>query len=710
MKPPPRRRLPGLSLRTKLLALSLALLVIPWTGYRYVTEMERFLRSNQEQALFTTARSVARVLGEQPQLLPSAPPLEARAPHLYIRALPTPLQLDGYSEDWSPYLAHSRTYTEHRDLDEASAQRADVLAVRRIVGTRDGYVYALFEVRDDHIVYQRPGDTEPARCDHLRLMLETPGGERREYLFATPAPGWVSVQHVSGTRTAPEAGIRAEWQETADGYVLEMRIPVALVGPRLGFTVADVDDPVERHIRAQAGTDPRAPETVTLASPAMQALLSGAQRDAGRIWVVDPAGRVLASVGDLRTGAELSPGQPRRSVGAGALHLVYGLILDRPADAFQDDLDDVSRLDGREVRQALAGVPAARSRTTPDGEAAIVSVAQPVLRDGRVRAAVVVEQTSHRILLLQNRALEHLFNYSLIVFVAAAALLTLLATRLAGRVRRLRDEAEQAVSADGRVVGTITPVSTADELGDLSRSFAALVERLGQYTRYLETMAGKLSHELRTPLTVVRSSLDNLEASDVGPEARLYSQRAREGLARLEDILNRMSEATRLEQALQRSERERFDLAELVRGCVAGYRLAYPGQSFELAAPPGALPVNGVPELIAQMLDKLVSNAVDFARPDTPVGIALEGGGERVLLRVRNEGPPLPAAMKHNLFDSMVSLRPGKGREPHLGLGLYIVRLVAEFHHGRVRAEDRTSPPGVEFTVDLPLSRNDERG
>ena len=70
---------------------------------------------------------------------------------------------------------------------------------------------------------------------------------------------------------------------------------------------------------------------------------------------------------------------------------------------------------------------------------------------------------------------------------------------------------------------------------------------------------------------------------------------------------------------------------------------------------------------------------------------------------MENEGPRLPEGMRERLFDSMVSIRPESGGEvPHLGLGLYIVRLIAEFHGGSVRADDRADGRGVVVTVLLP--------
>jgi signal transduction histidine kinase len=77
-------------------------------------------------------------------------------------------------------------------------------------------------------------------------------------------------------------------------------------------------------------------------------------------------------------------------------------------------------------------------------------------------------------------------------------------------------------------------------------------------------------------------------------------------------------------------------------------------------------------------------------------------------ISVENEGPLLPAAMHGRLFDSMVSVRPEqRDGEPHLGLGLYIVRLIAEAHGGSAVAENRSDGRGVVVTVTLPRA---ERG
>ncbi|TMH27757.1 MAG: proteobacterial dedicated sortase system histidine kinase, partial [Betaproteobacteria bacterium] len=98
------------------------------------------------------------------------------------------------------------------------------------------------------------------------------------------------------------------------------------------------------------------------------------------------------------------------------------------------------------------------------------------------------------------------------------------------------------------------------------------------------------------------------------------------------------------------------------------------------------------------------ANAVDFTIGDEPIRIRLEPRGGAAVLTVSNRGPRLPQAMAGKLFESMVSVRSGKaGAEPHLGLGLYIVRLIAEFHGGTAQALDREDGSGVVMKVTTPL-------
>ncbi len=411
-------------------------------------------------------------------------------------------------------------------------------------------------------------------------------------------------------------------------------------------------------------------------------ILKGVERTTSRIWVVTRELRVLALAGSLRregSGAEETLTQR-----------VLGLLIPRPNEDFDDAIADDALATGREIAGALQGRPGFRLRNTPDGRAVVISAAHPIWNGDEVAGAVVVEESTNPILSVRSQALERLLVLTLAAFAVAAAVLIWFATRISTRIRRLRDEAETAIDAHR----LLTAQNAGDEIGDLSRSFSAMLAKLSQHHAYLESLASRLSHELRTPIAVVRSSLENLKLAPA--DARVYIDRAEEGLKRLGTILTRMSEATRLEQGLASVERERFDLAAVVSGCVEGYRLAYPHQAFDLALVQKKAWVQGSPDLAAQLLDKFVANAVDFAaagKRDGPVRISLSAADGFIELGVENKGPLLPEEMRGKLFESMVSVRgerrgEGTSAEPHLGLGLYIARLIAEFHGGDIRARN----------------------
>jgi len=437
------------------------------------------------------------------------------------------------------------------------------------------------------------------------------------------------------------------------------------------------------------------------ASGEMDLILKSLSRAESRIWIVDRQQRLLAIAGDLKKVSVAEESGMPLDFAVRLLRPATELFLERPAPDFDDALPESQISGAGEVRAALQGMAGRRWRNSTDSRAVILSAAHPIWSGDEVLGAVVVEETTNAIRSLSDRTLEKVVAVTLLVFAIGALVLLAFASRLSLRLRRLRDEAEQAIDSQGRVKQLLAGSSSGDELGDLSRSFSTALERLAQYNAYLEKLGGRLSHELRTPVTVVRSSLENLKMTPLPDEARVYTERAAEGLARLDAILTRMSEATRLEAVVREAERERFDAREVVRGCVAGYASIFPQVRFALSLPEWPVMLRGAPDLYAQMLDKLAANAADFSQRDEPVRIRLDETGT---LTVSNSGPLLPAEMTGRLFESMVSVRPDGANEPHLGLGLYMVRLIAQFHGGEARAANREDASGVVMRVDCPVS------
>ena len=416
-----------------------------------------------------------------------------------------------------------------------------------------------------------------------------------------------------------------------------------------------------------------------------------------RLLVTDAAGWRVAAAGSLFDAADGSAG-----IGSNWLRVAYDALVESGEEARLAEPDASGREQQRYINRALNGSAAVEWFRSADSGRAVVAVAQPVSAGNTTLGAIVLQQGTDAILSLRNQGLARLMNVTLTATLLVAATLLGYATWLSRRIRHLSVAAEYALEAD-QLRRTLPSALAGDEIGDLSRSFSYVLRQLGEYNDYLRSLASKLSHELRTPLAIVTSSLENLEHEPLNEASAGYAARARDGADRLRRILTAMSEASRVEELMEHAEPEDFDLHAVIESTVAAYRDVYPARHFDLAADAGPTMILGSPELVIQMLDKLVENAVDFSSDGDTVTVGLGREEELLRLSVTNPGPQLPERMRAQLFDSMVSVRPGDDR--HLGLGLYIAKLIAEGHNGSIAASN--TDDGVSFDVVLPIADSD---
>ena len=685
-----------LTIRIKLLLLSVAILGVPYVGYQYMRELEQQLRTNLEISLVNAARAIAGPLHENYQLFPYWQSEPDKT--LFIHNLDTPIQIDGYPEDWINYLDWMDTYYPE-EVDKPDTESGP--SFKLILGQREQYLYVLLQVKDEKLIYHQPTSERNIDSDYVQLVIGDDYQVKERYYFSPSAPGRFNpfqIQYIPDEWGEDKEYIRyitniaAEWQPVENGYNLEISMPLNMINQRMGFIVGDVDLSGDEIIRktGTAGIQTQShPGRVLRPSSNIVKLINRLDDTQGRrIWVLDNQGQVLASVGSLKRDLSHHP-----------LNIFYKLILPSVTDKFHDDLAGASRLQGEEVQSALGGDTDSRWRLSPDEKAVIVSAATPIWVSDNVRGVVVVEETTNNIQMLQRNALVSMVNKTLIVFFVITLLLLIFATRLSIRLRRLSQEAARAIDEYGRVTGSMSASAASDEIGDLSRSYAGMLDRLKQYNSYLESLAGKLSHELRTPMTVVQSSLDNLQ-SEIQDKDNIYLERAREGMQRLHTLVTRLSEAARLDQALQSAEMDKVDICHLVSQATEGYRLAYKDYEFRLDIPGEPVMKQVSPDLFLQMLDKIVSNAVDFSAPASPIDIKFKEKEEKLQLDIINYGSLLPEQMEGQLFNSMISVRDKKkNASPHLGLGLYIARMIAEFHGGHIKASNLQNEKGVCFSI-----------
>lgn len=706
-----------IGIRAKLLFFSSFLLVIPYMSYQYVWQLETYLRIGQEQTLVGTARAVATALHERPALfdnqsafLPNITP----GTDLYAHKIQYPIKLDGKLSDWQDYQDKMLNYGATNLVEQSAMYSESSLSFTHMVGQYDKYLYAMFDVKDDNVIFRPNNSLRVDRNDYLQIALINATGAFERYIIAPYQAGWVNAYRldISTNAISPvelETRIQGQWEMTPRGYVLELRFPLSMLSSKIAFAVGDVDDTQTRRVKYVMGTaNPAQSEslgTVLVPSPEIERIIKGLQYSSARVWVLDKHMRVLARSGNIQQSQGIGAGTQDTNEQEGQiwtylenrilLPLYYKILTKPPAD-FIDDLADAFALEGRDIANALGGKPSTLWRLSSDNKAVILSAAHPIFIDGQVMGAVVVEQTTHGIRSLRNQALEKQFHFILAVILIATFSLFLFASRISNRIRKLRDETEGAIDANGKIIGTLKPNSAGDEIGDLSRSFTQVLSKLSQYNQYLEHMASRLSHELRTPVAVVNSSLDNLEMSQNEEDRQEYIGRAKAGIKRLSKILNSMSEATRLEQSINASEAEEFDMVAVLRGCIQGYQMTYDEADLHLDIELEKAPLKGSPEMFAQMLDKIVTNAVEFKRKGSNINVRLFNKEDKLALSVTNTGPILPDNMNNQLLNSMISVRKSTTSEQsHLGLGLYVANILAQYHGGKLSISNLPDHSGV---------------
>jgi two-component system sensor histidine kinase ChvG len=676
-----------MSIRFQLLIIALTTLLLPWAGCQYARELESTLRVSQENALQAAAATIANALSAQaPRVfgdLADVQPFDAALGDMYVFPLHNQPLLDGYREDWN-LAAEPKTLS-------------GTLGARLQAGYTERYLFLYLEVDDPHFDPE-PADVHPARdrFDRVNMTFRWSDGALETYFFATGAPGLIEAQTImpgedGGDRAVSEPRIQAFWLQTSRGYHLEARIPRTLAGSRLWI---EAIDGASGEKAGFLGAESLRGGRLFFPTPGLDELLATFIAPGTRATAVDANDLKLGVAGSLTSNKEEDPDAVRTTW--------YRRFMAGDMSHWPLQVSAADHLEGKSVARALAGHPAAEwLRAGPRREARLAAAA-PIVIDNQTRGAVVLEQAGDQLLDLRDRALTHLFNLTLLATALAVAVAFGVATWISLRIGRLRLAADAAVGNDGSIRLSMPEAARRDEIGALSRGFERLLARLNDHTQYLRTLGGKLSHELRTPLTIVRSSLDNLESEGVRADQRGYVTRAREGVIRLQSILSALGAAARVEESIKQAERVNFDLRDLLQSAVAGYRDGFPTSRIELDTPQDPCFMRGAPDLIVQMLDKLVENAVDFCAASGAITVRLIRSGSNYELSVANDGPPIPPAMLDRLFESLFEHRQGHDK-PHFGLGLYIVRLIAEFHGGNATAANLADAGGAMFSVILPL-------
>ncbi|MFK7994794.1 MAG: ATP-binding protein [Granulosicoccus sp.] len=747
-----------MKLRSQMLLAGTLTLVVPLVGWQSVKQLYVALQQTRIDEQTLKVANMRLALSEStPVTQWLEPALESGSEmDWYAESSRYPIFIDGYDDDWKTLSGPWHDYpaqkkTEIRPQDNLSTDvingvddndlpaesRDNRLSFR--VATRDRKLYLFIKVADSDLIYHtiplyKPDAGEGELPDRWEQLVNgdsveiaiVHADEKIEHgLFRAMAPGPVVAVTASDRNNVSAGRTLRQWQgfwsRSAVGYQLEAVLPLPENGSVVSMTVVDVDEKGDQRSRwiGNASPDTLASTLVAQtpivqprvfhASDVVRSRLEGWTSEGIRARLFDAKGWLVADVNKLYTAEQDDFAEDE----AGSFDGVLDALLFRIFSFMvADDLPLLSErrsssvaLELSETRRAtVSDNVSVTSRYVTDENDRVLGTLAPIGQNPQ-RAYLLLEANEEHASAYAGSQLARLFGLLLLVSLAAGCGLLIFAMMLSSRIRRLSLEAQQAISVDGRV-SELTGSDAQDEIGDLSRKLSTLLSRSAQYTQYLEALSSRLSHELRTPLSVVRTSLENLDIATLDDQSQTLVSRAQGGADRLGRIIKALVDSTRLEQSVQGAQTEHVNLAQWLQASVSLYQQVYPDIQFVLR--PGNLPSLSVivsPELLQQAMDKLVDNAVSFSSDDTVV-LQLtidESHAERyAMLAVANRGPAIDEDQAAQLFDPLVSHRVSSGDDMHLGLGLYIVRLIAEGSGGEVFALNRSG--WVVFGLLLPLT------
>ncbi len=375
-----------------------------------------------------------------------------------------------------------------------------------------------------------------------------------------------------------------------------------------------------------------------------------------------------------------------------------------------------SGLGYQEVADALKNHKRSMVRVNARGEV-IVSVAVPVLRSRTIHGALILSTQGDDIDQMVTAERLAILKVGGVASAVMIVLSLLLASTIAGPVRRLADSAERVRRRIKTRVEIPDFTLRRDEIGHLSGALRDMTDALYNRIEAIEMFAADVSHELKNPLTSLRSAVETM------PLARNETSRARllavieHDVKRLDRLISDISDASRLDAELQRQDMAPVDLRRLLTTLASVANEARLGHDvgvearFEGRSVNDAFWVPGHDSRLGQVISNLLSNAQSFSNPGGKVRILCRRVRSEIEIVVDDDGPGIRPDALERVFERFYTDRPHQGFGQNSGLGLSISKQIIEAHGGRVWAENRPGPKdadgeptvtGARFVVRLP--------
>ena len=460
------------------------------------------------------------------------------------------------------------------------------------------------------------------------------------------------------------------------------------------------------------------PET---ASPVLRRLVANT---GNRAQIIDPEGNLVVDSRNIYGGETIETIQDKSSATSqNILTRWWNGLLDR---LFANDypLRVEYGIDGNkeipEVAAALNGASVSQVRLDEKREISVV-VAVPVQRFRAVLGALILSSEGgdiDEVLRAERRIVLLSFGFSTLVSLLLSALL---AGTIANPIRRLSAAAQKVRRGISKRVEIPDFTTRKDEIGHLSGSLRDMTSALYNRIDAIEAFAADVAHELKNPLTSLRSAVETLSVVKKDEQRERLIEIVKQDVRRMDRLITDISDASRLDAELARTEAVPMDLSKLTGAIVsmsnevsekAKPEIVLTVQPPKIAASQlGPYAMLGQESRLSQVIRNLIDNARSFTVPGTKVHVRMRRNRDILELRVEDYGPGIQPENLERVFERFYTDRPEQSFGNNSGLGLAISRQIVEAHKGRIWAENRQGKIdaegnakvlGARFIVQLP--------
>lgn len=378
--------------------------------------------------------------------------------------------------------------------------------------------------------------------------------------------------------------------------------------------------------------------------------------------------------------------------------------------------------DGEEIQAALQGNYGATTRVSSGNQVSVTLYsALPIFSEKKdVVGIVLVNRSTYRI--LQNLYdlrldLAKIFLRSLIVVALIALFLTL---RISLPLKKLSKQTCDCADKKGRILFTsFIGKKRKDEIGELSRSFSSLIERLNKRINFSQAFAADISHEFKNPLTAIRSSAELLGTSELSNiDRKELSLAIVEEVEQLQNLITEVKNISRIDsgQDLMEEETKELPVNLYISNLVSHLQKKHENVEIKTSLYNQEIML-AIPEnYLYRICDNLINNAVSFGKKilvSTKIISFTEqkNNVKKLAIVVEDDGPGIRDEAKEKIFHRFYSERPSFQNDSvqdkgHMGLGLSIVKAIVDSLEGEISVAQSASLGGASFSVIIPIENN----